>query len=57
MTLNSICPECKNKVDMAAFPNVAVGHIIECQTCGITLEVREIAPTGEVQTEVVDEMK
>jgi endogenous inhibitor of DNA gyrase (YacG/DUF329 family) len=55
--MKCICPECKNNVDMAEYPKAAVGHIIECPTCGITLEITEISPASEVITEVVDEMK
>ena len=57
LRMKCICPECKNNVDMAEYSNAAVGHIIECPTCGITLEITEISPAGEVATEVVDEMK
>ena len=54
MTL--ICPECKNTVDMARFPNAAVGHVIECNHCGIVLSFTLIE--GDVaQAEIVDEGK
>jgi lysine biosynthesis protein LysW len=50
------CPECKNDIDMSKFPKAAVGHVIECPTCGIVLEVRSI-DNNVVTTEIVDEGK
>ncbi len=52
-----ICPECKNSVDLSAYPNLAVGHVIECSVCGITLEVTAIDEAGKLTTEIVDEGK
>jgi len=52
-----ICPECKNSVDLSKYPNLAVGMVVECNHCGMTLEVKEIASNGEVKTEIVDEGK
>ncbi|MDO8509846.1 MAG: lysine biosynthesis protein LysW [bacterium] len=50
-----ICPECKNEVNLSNYPNFDIGSIVECETCGITLEILE---TGEdVKAEVVDEGK
>jgi len=37
-----VCPECKNEVNLSSYPNLAVGNIIECDVCGITLLVNEI---------------
>jgi DNA-directed RNA polymerase subunit RPC12/RpoP len=51
-----ICPECKNQIDLASYPNIAVGMVIECNHCGMTLLVKEIA-NNEVKTVVVDEGK
>lgn len=53
MTIN--CPECKNSVDMSAYPDLAHGSIIECNHCGITLEAKE--SDGGFNAEVVDEGK
>ena len=54
--MNLICPECKNSVDLSAFPNLAVGQVVECQMCGMTLSVKTIE--GEnVEVEIVDEGK
>ncbi len=50
------CPECKNDIALAAHPQIAVGYVIECETCGIMLEVRDIKD-GIVTTEIVDEGK
>ncbi len=50
------CIECKNDVDLSAHADLAVGHVVECQMCGITLEVTKIE--GEaVEAEIVEEGK
>jgi len=50
------CIECKNDVDLSSYPNLATGTVVECQMCGITLEVSSI--DGEnVQAEIVEEGK
>ncbi len=51
-----ICPECKNAVDLSRYPALAVGMVIECNHCGMTLLVKEIAGDS-VKTEIVDEGK
>ncbi|MDB5239162.1 MAG: hypothetical protein JWO00_497 [Candidatus Parcubacteria bacterium] len=51
-----VCPECKNTIDLSRYPNIAPGMVIECNHCGMTLLVKEIAG-GNVQTEIVDEGK
>ena len=51
------CPECKNEVDLTRYPGLAVGTVIECDVCGITLAVRNIDENKEVTTEIVDEGK
>lgn len=51
-----VCPECKNDVNLAPYPNLAEGHVIECDTCGITLMVKDLSGAS-VQTEIVDEGK
>ena len=51
-----ICPECKNQVDLANYPDLAVGNIVECNHCGITLEVNNIEG-DQVEAEIVDEGK
>lgn len=57
--MKCICPECKNEIEMKVYPNVAVGHVIECNTCGIMLEIRSLAGAvdGNIETEIVDEGK
>ncbi len=51
-----ICPECKNNVDLSNYPDLDVGHVIECDQCGITLMVKSME--GEkVEAEVVEEGK
>lgn len=54
--MKCICPECKNEIDMSKYPSLEVGHVIECNTCGIMLEVRSVEG-GNVETEIVDEGK
>jgi DNA-directed RNA polymerase subunit RPC12/RpoP len=51
-----VCPECKNVIDLSRYPNLVPGMVIECNHCGMTLLVKEIAG-GDVKTEVVDEGK
>ena len=51
-----VCPECKNEVDFSAYSNLAVGNIIECNVCGITLLVNKM-DANEIVCEVVDEGK
>jgi len=51
-----ICPECKNEVDLSAYPNLEVEHIVECNHCGITLMVESIEK-GIIKSEIVDEGK
>lgn len=51
-----ICPECKNEVSLSSYPNLDVGHIVECDVCGITLQIKSI-DGGNIETEVVDEGK
>ncbi|MCX6716508.1 MAG: lysine biosynthesis protein LysW [Candidatus Taylorbacteria bacterium] len=55
-TLVCVCPECKNMVDLSRYPNLKVGDVIECQTCGVTLEVKNIGG-GQVEVDIVDEGK
>jgi len=54
--MNLICPECKNSADLSSYPNLAVGDVVECNVCGISLQV--ITIDGEdVKAEIVDEGK
>jgi len=51
-----ICPECKNEVDLANYPDLDKGHVVECDQCGITLLINSME--GEkVDAEVVEEGK
>jgi len=54
--MKCICHECKNSISLAKYPSLAVKHVIECEHCGIVLEVVKI-DEGVVQTEIVDEGK
>ena len=54
--MNLTCIECKNSVDLSSYTDLAVGHVVECQMCGITLEVTAI--NGDtVEAEIVEEGK
>lgn len=55
--MQCVCPECKNTIDLSRYPNLAVGMIVECNHCGMTLLVKEIEASGAVKTEIVDEGK
>jgi lysine biosynthesis protein LysW len=50
-----VCPECKNDINLTNYPDLADGHIVECNHCGITLEVKEVGEN--LVAEVVDEGK
>jgi ribosomal protein S27E len=54
-TMNITCPECKNSVDLTSYPEIAGGSVIECNHCGITLEVKEAG--DDLTAEVIDEGK
>ncbi|HBB38562.1 MAG: hypothetical protein UV82_C0011G0004 [Candidatus Magasanikbacteria bacterium GW2011_GWD2_43_18] len=50
------CIECKNDVDLSSYPDLAVGHVVECQMCGITLEVTKMEEE-HLEAEIVEEGK
>jgi transcription elongation factor Elf1 len=50
------CPECQNSVNTSTYINIAIGNVIECDVCGITLMVNKIEGDA-VTAEVVDEGK
>ncbi|MFH1291658.1 MAG: hypothetical protein ABIH87_00455 [bacterium] len=54
--MNLICPECKNQVDLSNYPDLAVDHVVECNFCGITLQVLDI-DGNNVEADVIDEGK
>lgn len=56
MNTACICPECKNQVDLSSYPKIAVGMVVECNHCGMTLLVKEVTDS-EIKTEIVDEGK
>jgi len=51
-----ICPECKNEIDLSSYAGLDVGGIVECNHCGITLEVVSLE-AGILEAEIVDEGK
>ena len=57
-TQKMTCPECKNEVDLTKYPNLAIGMVVECNHCGMTLAIKELGTGGnEIKTEIVDEGK
>jgi len=54
--MKSICPECKNSIDLGRYPKVLEGMVIECNHCGITLLAKKIEGDN-LSTEIVDEGK
>lgn len=52
----AVCIECKNELDQAVVENASQGDVIECQACGITLEVTKKDDEG-VAFEIADEGK
>ncbi len=51
------CPECKNEIELSRYPKLAAGHTIECGSCGILLQIKNISKDGIVETEIIDEGK
>lgn len=54
--MNLVCPECKNDVNLSVYPNVVVEQVVECDKCGITLQIMKFAGEG-VEADIVDEGK
>jgi len=54
--MNLVCPECKNNIELPCSTDLFVGSVLECNTCGITLEVGKI-DNEKVSLEVIDEGK
>lgn len=54
--MKSMCPECKNEIDLSRYPSINQDMVIECNHCGITLLVKNIE-NDIVSTEIVDEGK
>ncbi len=54
--MKTLCPECKNQIDLSSYSSINEGMVIECNHCGITLLVKSITD-DEVATEIVDEGK
>ena len=53
---NLTCPECKNEVDHAMYGEITLGQIVECDSCGITLEITEVGDE-KLEAEIADEGK
>jgi DNA-directed RNA polymerase subunit RPC12/RpoP len=54
--MKSICPECKNNIDLSRYTNIKEGMVIECNHCGITLLIKNIKD-NVISTDIVDEGK
>ncbi len=54
--MNIVCPECKNDIDLSNYPSTKVDSVIECNMCGITLQV--VKREGDnIEVEIIDEGK
>lgn len=51
-----VCLECKNTIDLSRYPSLAVGMVIECNHCGMTLLIKNMID-GNVSLQIVDEGK
>jgi len=51
-----VCPECKNEIDLAIYGEITLGQIVECDSCGMTLEITDISG-DELGAEIADEGK
>ncbi len=54
--MKSICPECKNNIDLSKYSTIKEDMVIECNHCGITLLIKKIE-NNELNTEIIDEGK
>jgi len=52
----AVCIECKNELDAGVVEHASQGDVIECASCGITLEVIKKDDAG-VEFEIADEGK
>ena len=51
-----MCPECKNELNLER-DTLVKGDVVECEQCGMTLEVTEIDAQGNFNTVIVEEEK
>ncbi len=56
MNYHTICPECKNELDLER-GSLTEGEVVECEQCGMTLEVTGIDAQGNFDTVIVEEEK
>ena len=54
MNMLCVCPECKNTIDLSRYPNLTTGMVIECNHCGMTLLVKNIADDGTVAFRITE---
>lgn len=55
MNYHTICPECKNDIALQR-DELKTQDVVECEMCGITLEVTTVND-GAFETEIVEEEK
>jgi len=51
-----ICPECKNDVDLTSYVDIEDGVVVECDSCGMTLEIKD-CESDPIKVEIVEEGK
>lgn len=56
MMYHTICPECKNSIDLNR-DSFNSGEVIECEMCGITLEAGKVDDDGGFEVNIVEEEK
>ncbi|MEW6610321.1 MAG: hypothetical protein AB1352_01670 [Patescibacteria group bacterium] len=56
MDYSTICPECKNELHVER-NSLVENDVVECDYCGMTLEVTAVDPQGSFETLVVEEEK
>jgi len=56
MQYTTTCPECKNDVTLER-ESLNPGDVIECEMCGITLEVAGVREDGSFDIAIVEEEK
>jgi len=51
-----VCPECKNDVDLSSYVDMENGIVVECDSCGMTLEVTN-CESDPIAAQIVEEGK
>lgn len=56
MNYHTTCPECKNELEYER-ATLTIGEAVECEQCGMTLEVTTVDANGNFETVIVEEEK